>query len=193
MSNQLGLPTQQPRGYLLSLPFFLPSFPFSCTSVPSSHTLSRPNRTRRAAPSLATSSLFTTLCCPSWLAKRFLKTTTSLHSRSVNTPTPSPEFKLSLPPSPLSASTPLDALLLPLCPTMRESNFNFPAQNRACVCISQALYDRRGEPLAVVVVWVSRAAEGGLWRIRGRLWEAGAAGEQRGFPQLPSCSPTWSL
>ncbi|ORY82999.1 hypothetical protein BCR35DRAFT_303673 [Leucosporidium creatinivorum] len=29
---------------------------------------------------------------------------------------------------------------------MRESNFNLPAQNRACVCISQALYDRRGEP-----------------------------------------------
>lgn len=28
--------------------------------------------------------------------------------------------------------------------TMRESNFAFPAQNRACVCISSQLYDRRG-------------------------------------------------
>ena len=27
---------------------------------------------------------------------------------------------------------------------MRESNFAFPAQNRACVCISSQLYDRRG-------------------------------------------------
>ncbi|KAL1946987.1 hypothetical protein VTO73DRAFT_13948 [Trametes versicolor] len=26
---------------------------------------------------------------------------------------------------------------------MRESNFAFPAQNRACVCISSQLYDRR--------------------------------------------------
>ncbi|CAG8446375.1 3357_t:CDS:2 [Ambispora leptoticha] len=26
---------------------------------------------------------------------------------------------------------------------MRESNFSFPAQNRACVCITSALYDRR--------------------------------------------------
>lgn len=28
---------------------------------------------------------------------------------------------------------------------MRESNFAFPAQNRACVCITSQLYDRRGE------------------------------------------------
>lgn len=27
---------------------------------------------------------------------------------------------------------------------MRESNFAFPAQNRACVCITSQLYDRRG-------------------------------------------------
>jgi len=27
---------------------------------------------------------------------------------------------------------------------MRESNFAFPAQNRAAVCISSQLYDRRG-------------------------------------------------
>lgn len=27
---------------------------------------------------------------------------------------------------------------------MRESSFAFPAQNRACVCISSQLYDRRG-------------------------------------------------
>jgi hypothetical protein len=27
---------------------------------------------------------------------------------------------------------------------MRESNFAFPAQNRACVCITAQLYDRRG-------------------------------------------------
>ncbi|KAH8104328.1 hypothetical protein DFH11DRAFT_1478393, partial [Phellopilus nigrolimitatus] len=26
---------------------------------------------------------------------------------------------------------------------MRESNFSFPAQNRACVCITSQLYDRR--------------------------------------------------
>ena len=29
---------------------------------------------------------------------------------------------------------------------MRESNFAFPAQNRAAVCISSQLYDRRGAP-----------------------------------------------
>ena len=29
-------------------------------------------------------------------------------------------------------------------PRMRESNFAFPAQNRAAVCISSQLYDRRG-------------------------------------------------
>lgn len=29
-------------------------------------------------------------------------------------------------------------------PAMREANFAFPAQNRACVCISSQLYDRRG-------------------------------------------------
>lgn len=28
---------------------------------------------------------------------------------------------------------------------MRESNFNFPSQNRASVCISSAIYDRRGK------------------------------------------------
>lgn len=28
---------------------------------------------------------------------------------------------------------------------MRESNFSQPNQNRACVCISSALYDRRGK------------------------------------------------
>ena len=28
---------------------------------------------------------------------------------------------------------------------MREANFAFPNQNRACVCISSQLYDRRGE------------------------------------------------
>ncbi len=28
--------------------------------------------------------------------------------------------------------------------SMRESNFSFPAQNRACVTISSQLYDRRG-------------------------------------------------
>lgn len=28
---------------------------------------------------------------------------------------------------------------------MRESNFAFPAQNKACVCITSQLYDRRGE------------------------------------------------
>ena len=28
---------------------------------------------------------------------------------------------------------------------MRESNFAFPAQNRACVCITSQLYDRRGQ------------------------------------------------
>ena len=27
---------------------------------------------------------------------------------------------------------------------MRESNFAFPAQNKACVCITSQLYDRRG-------------------------------------------------
>jgi hypothetical protein len=27
---------------------------------------------------------------------------------------------------------------------MREANFAFPAQNRACVCITSQLYDRRG-------------------------------------------------
>lgn len=32
----------------------------------------------------------------------------------------------------------------PVPSTMRESNFAFPAQNRACVCISSQLYDRRG-------------------------------------------------
>lgn len=30
---------------------------------------------------------------------------------------------------------------------MRESNFHFPAQNKACVCITSALYDRRGPSL----------------------------------------------
>lgn len=33
---------------------------------------------------------------------------------------------------------------------MRESNFAFPAQNRAAVCISSQLYDRRGAPLALL-------------------------------------------
>lgn len=28
---------------------------------------------------------------------------------------------------------------------MRESNYAFPAQNKACVCITSQLYDRRGE------------------------------------------------
>lgn len=32
---------------------------------------------------------------------------------------------------------------------MRESNFAFPAQNRAAVCISSQLYDRRGAPIAL--------------------------------------------
>lgn len=32
---------------------------------------------------------------------------------------------------------------------MRESNFAFPAQNRAAVCISSQLYDRRGAPFAL--------------------------------------------
>lgn len=31
---------------------------------------------------------------------------------------------------------------------MREANANFPTQNRACVCITSALYDRRGESQA---------------------------------------------
>ena len=33
---------------------------------------------------------------------------------------------------------------------MRESNFAFPAQNRAAVCISSQLYDRRGAPIALL-------------------------------------------
>lgn len=36
-------------------------------------------------------------------------------------------------------------LLPPRHDEMRESNFNFATQNRACVCVSSALYDRRGE------------------------------------------------
>jgi hypothetical protein len=32
----------------------------------------------------------------------------------------------------------------------RESNFAFPAQNRAAVCISSELYDRHGAPLALL-------------------------------------------
>jgi len=32
---------------------------------------------------------------------------------------------------------------------MRESNFAFPAQNRAAVCISSQLYDRRGALFAL--------------------------------------------
>ena len=40
------------------------------------------------------------------------------------------------------------SLSSPLSPAhqqaMRESNFAFPAQNRACVCITSQLYDRRG-------------------------------------------------
>ena len=38
---------------------------------------------------------------------------------------------------------------------MRESNFAFPAQNRAAVCISSQLYDRRGAPLVLsfFILW----------------------------------------
>lgn len=35
---------------------------------------------------------------------------------------------------------------------MRESNFAFPPQNRACVCITSQLYDRRGRSSATVLV-----------------------------------------
>jgi hypothetical protein len=31
------------------------------------------------------------------------------------------------------------------CRTMREPNHSFPSQNRACVCITSQLYDRRGK------------------------------------------------
>lgn len=34
---------------------------------------------------------------------------------------------------------------------MRESNFAFPAQNKACVCISSQLYDRRGTFYRLIV------------------------------------------
>jgi hypothetical protein len=37
---------------------------------------------------------------------------------------------------------------------MRESNFAFPAQNRAAVCISSQLYDRRGAPPALLFFYV---------------------------------------
>ena len=41
---------------------------------------------------------------------------------------------------------------------MRESNFAFPAQNRACVCISSQLYDRRGESVTLLFTSPSSAS-----------------------------------
>jgi hypothetical protein len=38
---------------------------------------------------------------------------------------------------------------------MRESNFAFPAQNRAAVCISSQLYDRRGAPFRALSSFLS--------------------------------------
>lgn len=37
---------------------------------------------------------------------------------------------------------------------MRESNFSNPAQNKACICISAAVYDRRGRSSVATRPWM---------------------------------------
>lgn len=63
---------------------------------------------------------------------------------SANQPTPTHSTLSVGPPAAPFASTPTAPPGFPPL-RMRESNHTFPQQNRACVCITSALYDRRGE------------------------------------------------
>ncbi|KAI0364252.1 hypothetical protein BV20DRAFT_974684 [Pilatotrama ljubarskyi] len=84
------------------------------------------SRTAQTTPSTSSSSSSTASTTHTTLPPPSLPTTTTPH-------TPSSLFACCQPP-PRASSIARD---------MRESNFAFPAQNRACVCISSQLYDRR--------------------------------------------------
>ena len=63
---------------------------------------------------------------------------------------------------------------------MRESNFAFPAQNRAAVCISSQLYDRRGAPFPDLFAYIGQITQ---------TWWGGQCSARHQFPtpaiQLP--------